>query len=327
MISAADIHARVTWPDVLAALGVPDVFLRQKVGKKEKHGACPGCGGTDRYFFDNKHGRGDYYCRGCGAGDGFKLLMLVHGWDFTEARKRVIEAEGLGEGVPRPIAVPTPRARATEAIAGPSVRVLRLRRERCAIENCDDAVDYLASRHLWPLPEGCALSAHASLEYWNDGQRIGRYPSLVADVVDVAGELVTAHVTYLQGGKKLAGLEPRKLLGGLSGRLGSVVRLMPAGPVLGVAEGLETALSAALLESLPVWAALNTSLLAKFEPPAGVERLVIYADRDEAGLTAALKLIERLQDRIRVDVRIPTAPAKDWNDSLANSRKAKANHE
>jgi hypothetical protein len=37
------------------------------------------------------------------------------------------------------------------------------------------------------------------------------------------------------------------------------------------------------------------------------------ADRDEAGLTAAL---ERLQGRLRVKIRIPSAPAKDWNDVL-----------
>jgi putative DNA primase/helicase len=316
MISAADIHARIAWPIVLAQLGVPEEFRREKVGRREKHGACPGCGGHDRYFFDNKHGRGDYYCRGCGPGDGFKLLQFVHGWTFAETRKRVMEAAGLAESTFKPIAVPTPRARATEAIAEPSERVRRLRRERCAIENCDDAVDYLASRHLWPLPEGCTLSAHASVEYWSDGQRIGRYASLVADVVDVAGELVTAHVTYLQGGKKLAGYEPRKILGGLYGRVGAVVRLMPAESVLGVAEGLETALSAALLDSLPVWAAINTSLLAKFEPPVQVERLVIYADRDEAGLNAALKLMERLQGRVRLEVRTPVAPANDWNDVL-----------
>jgi len=56
------------------------------------------------------------------------------------------------------------------------------------------------------------------------------------------------------------------------------VQLMPAGGVLGIAEGIETALSAAVLDGVPVWAALNTSLLARFEPhswrndPARVRR-------------------------------------------------------
>jgi putative DNA primase/helicase len=102
------------------------------------------------------------------------------------------------------------------------------------------------------------------------------------------------------------------------------VRLLPAGPVLGIAEGIETALSAAIIDAVPVWSALNTSLLARFEPPPGIERLVIYADRDEPGLLAAIRLQERLQGRIRaglsVEVRVPRAPAADWNDSLSNSR-------
>jgi putative DNA primase/helicase len=316
MISAADIHARIDWPAVLMQFGIPQSALRNK------HGPCPGCGGKDCFRFDHaKRGNGSFYCNKFGAGDGFGLLKHVYGWPFAEARKRVIEAAGL-QGAPSVKAAPTPSARAADPIAEPSARVMRLRRDRCAIGNCDDAVNYLASRHLWPLPDGCTLSAHASVEYWQDGRCLGRYPAIIADVVDQAGELVTVHCTYLQNGKKLPGEAPRKLLSGLAGRDGCAVRLMPAGPVLGVAEGLETALSAAVLDSVPVWAAINTSLLAKFEPPPGVERLLMYADRDEAGLIAACRLIERLQSRVRVEVRIPTAPAKDWNDVLTkrNSR-------
>jgi putative DNA primase/helicase len=208
--------------------------------------------------------------------------------------------------------------------AAPSDRVLRLRRDRCAVENCDDAVRYLASRHLWPLPPGCTLRAHPTVEYYSDeGKPIGRYPALVADVLDVAGQLVTVHVTWLHYGKKLDGHQPRKLLSKMTGRVGCAVQLMPAGDVLGVAEGVETALSAALMHGVPVWAALNTSLLARFEPPPGVTTLRVYADRDEAGLTAALKLVERLQGRVRLEIRIPPAPAKDWNDFLV-ARNTKA---
>ena len=328
MMRAADIHAHLgsSWPAVLAQLGIPETALRNK------HGPCPACGGKDRFRFDNKRGRGDYICGQCGAGDGFKLLERVHGWPFNEARKRVMEAAGLrtrsGDWAPVPVSAP---GYCDERPASPSDRVRRLRRDRCAVGNCNDAIDYLASRHLWPLPEGCTLSAHATVEYWDEGNRVGRYPALIADVCDLAGELVTCHVTYLQQGLKLASHEPRKLLSPMTGREGCAVRLMPASDVLGIAEGIETALSAAMIDGLPVWAALNTSILAKFEPPSGVVRLRIYADRDEAGLVAAVRLMERLQGRTRLDVRIPTAPAKDWNDVLItrNSRNSRdgLNHE
>lgn len=325
MMRAEEIHARLhsSWPQVLVHLGIAEAAL------KNKHGPCPACGGKDRFRFDNKRGRGDFFCNHCGAGDGFKLLERTFGWSFSMARKQVIAAAGLEDGqefnrsrLPAPTAAQRFEPNATQIIAQPPARVHRLRRDRCAIENCGDAIDYLASRHLWPLPPGCSLRAHATVEYWDGQIRIGRYPAIVADVLDVAGELVTVHTTYLDAGKKLLGYEPRKIWSPMTGREGCAVRLMPAADVLGIAEGIETALSAARLEEIPVWAALNTSLLARFEPPAGVTRLRVYGDRDEAGLTAALKLLERLQGRIRVEVRTPPAPAKDWNDVLItrNSR-------
>jgi putative DNA primase/helicase len=319
MISAADIHARVDWPAVLEQLGIAPEYLRNK------HGPCPACGGKDRFRFDNKRGQGNYICGQCGAGDGFKLLERVYSWPFAEARKRVIEAAGLAGTAPKPIAVPTRLPRATEAMAAPSERVRRLRRDLCRIENCDDAVDYLASRALWPLPDGCTLKAHSTVEYFDDGPKpIGRYPAIVADITDIAGELVTCHVTWLRDGKKLTGYEPRKILTRLEGRPGCAVRLMPVTETLGIAEGIETALSAAVIDGVPVWAALNATLLSKFEPPPNVLRLRVYADRDESGLTAACRLMERLQGRVALEIRIPTAPAKDWNDSLIAARAAKA---
>lgn len=314
MISAQDIHARVgsSWPQILVQLGIPEAALRNK------HGPCPACGGKDRFRFDNKRDRGTYICGQCGFGDGFGLLERVYGWTFAEARKAVIQAAGISDdNISTPVRTSS-SAHVPEATAPamPPDRVLRLRRDRCAIENCEDAITYLASRVLWPLPPGCTLKAHSTVEYWHESHRVGRYSALVADVVDIADDLITCHVTYLKAGKKLATHEPRKLLSALTGREGCAVRLMPASAVLGIAEGIETALSAARLDGVPVWAALNTSLLSRFEPPPSVTTLRIYGDRDEPGLVAALKLMERLQGRIRVEICIPPAPAKDWNDVL-----------
>ncbi len=318
MMRANEIHDSLgsAWPQILAQLGVPETALRNK------HGPCPACGGKDRYRFDNKRGRGDYICSQCGAGDGFKLLERAHGWSFVEARRQVMAAAGLGGDRHNVAAASRPLAAREEStvIAAPTDRVLRLRRDRCAIESSDDAMVYLASRGLWPLPHSCSLKAHATVEYWHEGQRVDRYPALVADVVDLGGELVTCHVTYLKHGRKLAEFEPRKILTTMTGRHGCAVRLMPAAPTLGIAEGIETALSAALLDNVPVWASLNTSLLAKFEPPPGVTTLRVYGDHDAPGLLAALKLVERLQGRIRVEFRIPAAPAKDWNDVLMTNK-------
>jgi putative DNA primase/helicase len=341
-LSAADIHARIAWPEVLAQLGIGESFLRRK-----KSGPCPMCGGRDRYTFDNRHHRGDFFCRGCGPGDGFELLMRVHGWTFSEARRQVLTAAHLesfsnmplvprdavtnGRGaaiLPNPLPTTGGTAyRLPPAAQQPSARVLAIRRGSCAVAGCQDAVVYLQTRALWPLPQGCTLKAHPSLEYWHEGES-ARYAGLVADVCDIEGQFVTAHVTYLCDGKKLNACDTRKILAPLNGHSGCAARLLPAVRVsgaaecvLGVAEGVETALSAALLDGAPVWAALNTSLLAKFQPPPGVTLLRVYADRDAPGLEAAARLIERLQGVVKCELRVPSRGHKDFNDQLMSERK------
>jgi putative DNA primase/helicase len=311
-LRADDIHARIGagWPRVLAQLGVDEKVLRKR------NGPCPACGGVDRFTFDNRKLRGDFFCRGCGAGSGFDLLMRIHRWDFATARDRVIDAANLGAESRPHVAYAPPASSAPVDPARPPSRVMRLRQTRCVVTNCDDAVDYLTGRALWPLPADCSLRAHVAADYWRDGVLVGRFPALVTDVVSVAGELVTTHVTYLEHGRKLQRQEPRKLLSPLTGHVGCAARLMPAHDVLGVAEGIETALAAATLHDVPTWATLNASLLAKFEPPASVRRLVVFADRDIAGLDAATRLMQRLQGRVELEVRAPPAPAKDWNDVL-----------
>jgi putative DNA primase/helicase len=179
-----------------------------------------------------------------------------------------------------------------------------------------DAFEYLGGRHLWPLPDCCSWRAHAAAEYWHDGEMVGRFPALVAEVRDVNGELVTAHLTYLRDGRKLSVYPPRKILSAMTGRRGCAVRLMPPGEVLGIAEGNETAIAAHRLHGLPVWSALNANMLAKFYPPPGVHEVVIFADRDVAGLEAAYHLRDELDGRARVELRLPPMPHKDWNDVL-----------
>jgi putative DNA primase/helicase len=311
-LTSHDIHARIGangWPQILSSLGIGESFLRKRPGP------CPACGGNDRFTFDNRKGHGDYFCRKCEPGDGFKLLMRVHGWDFPVARRRVMEAAGISEREVREEIRRIEREEPEKVIARPTRRVEILVRECCRIEDCEPAVVYLKSRALWPLPKGHRLRAHPSVAYFQDRVIIGRYPALVAVVRDVAGEFVSAHVTYLTlEGRKLQQYDPRKILSPLTNREGCAVRLMEASEELGIAEGIETAFSAARMDRRPVWAAINAPLLAKFEPPVGVKRLAIYADRDEAGLEAAAKLMERLQGRVACSLRVP--PQGDWNDVL-----------
>jgi putative DNA primase/helicase len=149
--------------------------------------------------------------------------------------------------------------------------------------------------------------------------------NLLALVRDLDGNPCQLQCTFLEDGHKAEVERVRKFMQ-LPFPEGAAVRLLPQGSVLGIAEGVETALSAAQMFSLPVWAALNTSLLRKWRPPAQVQRVYIFADNDKnyAGQAAAYHLAHRLasDDRlgIEVSVEIPLKVGHDWNDVLRSSR-------
>jgi putative DNA primase/helicase len=104
------------------------------------------------------------------------------------------------------------------------------------------------------------------------------------------------------------------------GKLGTgCVRLAAAGPVLGIAEGTETALASTQLSGLPCWAVLGSERLASvYLPPEAVE-VHIFADNDVAGRRGAEKAAERFtSEGRRVLVRSPADGYGDWADVVAD---------
>ncbi|MDE3037095.1 MAG: toprim domain-containing protein [Pseudomonadota bacterium] len=84
---------------------------------------------------------------------------------------------------------------------------------------------------------------------------------------------------------------------------------------LGIAEGIEDALTVMASGWRPVWAAVDAGNIASFPVLPGIECLTIFADHDKAGLEAARRCAERWQAAGR-DVRIvsPNAAGEDWAD-------------
>lgn len=191
--------------------------------------------------------------------------------------------------------------------------------------------EYLASRGLQTIlsaPPTC-LRAHASLKYFDTAARreLGTWPAMLALFSDRRGEPCTVHATYLRhdgGGKAPVG-SPKKILGiaKRGATRGGAVRLHELeGGRLGLAEGIESALSLHLIRRVPVWSAFCADNLAAVRLPASLTELEIGVDVDGNGTgeRAARALASRiLEERpsIRVRLIIPEGDGpRDLNDEL-----------
>lgn len=142
--------------------------------------------------------------------------------------------------------------------------------------------------------------------------------ALLTDAIDATPR--SLHFTWIRpDGTKAPVDPPRQLLAGHVKR-GAVIRLWPDEAVtlgLLVAEGIETTLAAARDYS-PAWAAIDAGNLAALPILGGVETLVIAADHDDIGLTAATRCADRWA-AAGIDVRViaPATPHTDWADARA----------
>ncbi len=295
----SDIQERTNgrWYGILSALGIKSEFLRNK------HGPCPACGGRDRYRWDNKEGKGTFYCSNCGAGDGFGLLKTVKGWNFKEAVQHVESVIGTVKREPKRKIMTPDEQRAA----------MRSRWKTCRPVETGDAVSlYLRNRIgadvVSPVirfaPDRCAM---------------------VVLMQAPDGRATMVHSTFLTNDGRKADMDnPRLMMKGVIAD-GAAVRLAAFVDDLGIAEGVETALSATVLTGIPCWAALNEVLLQKWIVPEGVKRVVIFGDNDRnhVGQAAAFALARKIslsKDAPAVEVRIPPTAGDDWNDVLRKSR-------
>jgi putative DNA primase/helicase len=144
---------------------------------------------------------------------------------------------------------------------------------------------------------------------------------MIALISDVDGKPVNVHLTALtRDGKKNEAASPIKRV--MAGKLpeGCAIRIWDAAPVMGIAEGIETAMAAAIMFKMPVWAAINGSLLAKWVPPEEAQTIHIFGDNDLnfTGQSKAFALANRISVQFgrEVIVRIPDRIGQDWNDVL-----------
>lgn len=290
---------RGRWQDILMSLGLPASFL------KKKHGPCPFCGGKDRYRFTDRNGDGGWICNQCGSGDGIALAMQYLNIDFIELKNRILPLIGTAKV----------RKIASEI---PEWKRVKERRELW--------------RHTKPIQDGDPVDLYLTKRL---GRRIrsSELRSLICDTGAVmvarvlngdGSRVATLHRTFLtKDGDKTE----RKITSGKVDGESVAVRLSPAGETLGIAEGIETALSASYLFGVPVWAALNEGFLRKWVPPQQVNRVIVFGDNDISfcGQNAAYECAKRcVKEGKTTEVKVPDTSGDDWNDVLLKSAPLKS---
>ncbi|CBJ38919.1 protein of unknown function [Ralstonia solanacearum CMR15] len=176
------------------------------------------------------------------------------------------------------------------------------------------AVAYLEGRHCCIPPADGDLRVHPALKHPTG--YIG--PALVGLITDaVTREPLSLHRTWVQAEGRKADIDPPRLLLGGHRKQGGVIRLWPDEAVttgLGIAEGIETALSLAWAYA-PVWACIDAGNLAGFPVLSGIEALTIGADNDAAGHAAAQACAARWV-AADAEVFITRQAENDLNDAI-----------
>ncbi|ELE4465875.1 toprim domain-containing protein [Salmonella enterica] len=250
------------WPRILPALGVKVI--------KNRHQSCPVCGGSDRFRFDDKEGRGTWFCNQCGAGDGLKLVEKVFGVSASEAAGKVNAVTGnLSPVTPEMIAAAEAGTEADRKAAA-ELTVKLMEKTHTTTGNA-----YLTGKG-FPGRECLTLTT-----MHKTGGVTFRAGDVAVPLYDDTGALVNLQLINADGLK-------RTLKGGqVKGACHILDGIKEAGKRLWIAEGYATALTVHHLTGETVMVALSSvnllslASLARHKYPAC--RIVIAADRDLSG--------------------------------------------
>lgn len=193
-----------------------------------------------------------------------------------------------------------------------SANALRLWREARPISG-SPAKAYLEARGITAASP--ALRFHPRTPLGPKG-RVLFLPAMLAAVSLDEGP-IAIHRTFLAPTKagKADFANPKRALGAPRG--GAVRLFAPIDGRFGLAEGVESALSARALTKVPTWATLGNERFGLVSIPEGVTELHLFVDNDAGGDLAAKRGLEAYArgDR-RIVVRRPSKRGDDWNDEL-----------
>lgn len=171
---------------------------------------------------------------------------------------------------------------------------------------------YLAGRAIPTLSPALRFHPRTPL---GRGRLVRFRPAIIAAITE--RDVVAVQRLFLAPGLSSLATDlpnPRLTLG----RPGTgAVRLQPPCRVLGLAEGVETAMSASILLGVPVWATLGNGRLPRIAIPPQVEQLILLPDNDAAGRLAEVLARQTYAADARViETLWPWRGLNDWNDVL-----------
>jgi putative DNA primase/helicase len=151
------------------------------------------------------------------------------------------------------------------------------------------------------------------------------YPCLVAAIIDGSNRVCAVQRTWLlpDGSDRIRPADGSKGKMTLGPMTDGAVRLGQPTAVLGLAEGIETALSAKQLYAVAVWATLSAHRLGAVTIPEGVQQVWIFADAGQVGLKEARAAVDHYSDQgYRCLIQMPDEGYSDHNDVLRAGRAA-----
>lgn len=295
---------------ILAALGhAPDVIERGRLQRfptserrSDRAGWCK--------LFDDARG-GVFGCYRAGVSEHWTAALA----DTMTPRERAAMARQIAR------AAAERQAQQRHEWADMAERMARVWTDCMPLVPGDPVTLYLKRRGfggVWPLPS--VLRLHPEMPYFENGERLGNHPAMVAPIVAPGGKMLALHRTHLtRDGRKADVPQPKKLTRAAGQLAGACIPLhQPARGCIGIAEGVESALAAWCASGVPTVAAYCAGNLAAWQWPAGVQRIAVFADADKAGRDAAATLRARaLASGLRCEVLTPTDDGADWCDVWA----------
>tara|TARA_R100000808_G_scaffold2106_1_gene8894 strand:+ start:3076 stop:4014 length:939 start_codon:yes stop_codon:yes gene_type:complete len=171
----------------------------------------------------------------------------------------------------------------------------------------NNAALYLMSRGIRIKPDALRFNKYL---YYSETKK--EEECLVAKVTDVNGDIKGLQRIYLSGSRKHTEGIAKMSLGSI---LGNAVKFGSVGNILGIAEGIEDALSLHQVLKIPVWAALGSHFMRQLEFPDSVRKLIIFGDGDDAGDKAVKDCLQSYRGRYHTSYyKAPNG--KDFNDLL-----------